>query len=59
MRALEKDRTGRYATPTELAADIQRHLNHELVLACLPSVSYRLGTSFASTECQWPSPRRC
>ncbi|MBI3469664.1 MAG: serine/threonine protein kinase [Planctomycetes bacterium] len=43
MRALEKDRTRRYATPLELAADIQRHLDHEPVLACPPSVRYRLG----------------
>jgi hypothetical protein len=33
MRALEKDRTRRYPAASELAADIQRYLNHEPVLA--------------------------
>jgi tetratricopeptide (TPR) repeat protein len=42
MRALEKDRARRYGTPTELAADIWRHLRHEPVLARPPSQSYRL-----------------
>ena len=33
MKALEKDRTRRYGTPSELAADIRRYLNHETVSA--------------------------
>jgi non-specific serine/threonine protein kinase/serine/threonine-protein kinase len=43
MKALEKDRTRRYGSPNELAADIARHLRHEPVEAGPPSTSYRLG----------------
>src|SRR5262249_43930277 len=43
MKALEKDRTRRYGSPSELAADIQRHLRDEPVLAGPPSASYRAG----------------
>jgi tetratricopeptide (TPR) repeat protein/tRNA A-37 threonylcarbamoyl transferase component Bud32 len=42
MKALEKDRARRYETANGLAADIQRHLNHEPVLACPPGRFYRL-----------------
>ena len=42
MKSLEKDRTRRYETPSGLAADVQRYLNDEPVLACPPSASYRL-----------------
>jgi serine/threonine protein kinase/Tol biopolymer transport system component len=42
IRGLEKNRDRRYATAGDLAADIQRHLNHEPVDAAAPSVSYRL-----------------
>jgi len=42
MKALEKDRTERYASPSELAADIVRYLKNEPVLACPPSTLYRL-----------------
>jgi non-specific serine/threonine protein kinase/serine/threonine-protein kinase len=41
MKALEKDRTRRYGTAADLAADIRRHLRHEPVLASPPSVAYR------------------
>jgi len=41
MKALEKDRTRRYGTPSELSADLQRHLKHEPVLAGPPSAAYR------------------
>jgi len=41
LRALEKDRTRRYSTPMELAADIGRYLNNEPVLAHAPSAVYR------------------
>ncbi|MBD3869283.1 MAG: serine/threonine protein kinase [Acidobacteria bacterium] len=41
MKALEKDRTRRYGTALELAADIRRHLNFEPVLAGPPSKLYR------------------
>jgi len=41
MRALEKDRSRRYGSPTELAADIRRHLSDEPVEAGPPSRVYR------------------
>jgi tRNA A-37 threonylcarbamoyl transferase component Bud32 len=40
MKALEKDRARRYETANGLAADIQRHLNSEPVVACPPSLLY-------------------
>ncbi len=43
MKALEKDRTRRYATASELAADIRRHLDRQPVLAGPPSVAYIAG----------------
>lgn len=43
MKALEKDRRRRYETPSSLAADLQRHLDDEPVLAGAPSAAYRLG----------------
>ena len=42
MKALEKDRARRYGSPAELAADLERHLNDEPVLARPPSVVYQL-----------------
>jgi serine/threonine protein kinase/tetratricopeptide (TPR) repeat protein len=42
MKCLEKDRDRRYQTAEELAADVQRYLTHEPVLARPPSVVYRL-----------------
>jgi serine/threonine protein kinase/WD40 repeat protein len=41
MKALEKDRTRRYQTANDLAADLMRHLNNEPVLARPPSTTYR------------------
>jgi eukaryotic-like serine/threonine-protein kinase len=41
LKALEKNRDRRYGTPSELAADIQRYLKHEAVLAAPPSLAYR------------------
>jgi serine/threonine protein kinase len=41
MRALEKDRERRYASPSEFSADLARHLAHEPVLARRPSAAYR------------------
>src|SRR4029434_4304863 len=43
MKALEKDRARRYETANGLAADIQRHLRNEPVLASPPSNLYRFG----------------
>lgn len=42
MKCLEKDRTRRYATAQELAADIQRYLDHEPVMARPQSTLYRM-----------------
>ena len=41
MKAMEKDRTRRYASASEFAADITRYLNGEAVVASPPSVVYR------------------
>src|SRR5262249_22008235 len=41
MKALEKDRSRRYETASAFAADLQRYLNDEPVLACPPSAWYR------------------
>src|SRR5262249_50979696 len=41
LKALERDRTKRYATPAELADDIQRYLDDDLVLATPPTFRYR------------------
>ena len=41
MRAMEKDRTRRYGSPAELAADIVRHMRNEPILAGPPSTAYR------------------
>jgi non-specific serine/threonine protein kinase/serine/threonine-protein kinase len=43
MKALEKDRTRRYGSPAELAADVVRHMKDEPVLAGPPSTAYRAG----------------
>jgi non-specific serine/threonine protein kinase/serine/threonine-protein kinase len=57
MKAIEKDRTRRYASPLELANDIARHATHRPVLAGPPSRRYILrkflrrhsiGVAFAS-----------
>jgi len=42
MKALEKDRSRRYATANNLALDIERHLANEPVRARPPSILYRL-----------------
>lgn len=42
MKCLEKDRTRRFETAHELAADLRRHLDHEPVVARPPSTLYRL-----------------
>jgi len=41
MKALEKDRGRRYASPSELAADVRRYLQEKSVSARPPSVGYR------------------
>ncbi|MGA9041326.1 MAG: serine/threonine-protein kinase [Terriglobales bacterium] len=42
MKALEKDRDRRYGAAFELAADVQRYLDHEAVVARPASAGYRL-----------------
>jgi serine/threonine protein kinase/tetratricopeptide (TPR) repeat protein len=42
MKCLEKDRTRRYDTVSDLARDVQRYLVDEPVEACPPSAGYRL-----------------
>jgi eukaryotic-like serine/threonine-protein kinase len=41
LKALEKNRSRRYGSPSDLAADIGRYLNNEAVLAVPPSATYR------------------
>jgi WD40 repeat protein/serine/threonine protein kinase len=42
MKTLEKDRTRRYETASELAMDVRRHLSNEPVQASPPSTIYRI-----------------
>jgi serine/threonine protein kinase/tetratricopeptide (TPR) repeat protein len=41
MKALEKDRTRRYGSPEELAADLRRFLDNQPIMARPPSAAYR------------------
>jgi serine/threonine protein kinase/tetratricopeptide (TPR) repeat protein len=41
MKALEKDRNRRFESASAFAADVQRYLDDEPVLACPPSAAYR------------------
>ena len=43
MKAIEKDRTRRYETANGLAADVERYLRDERVVACPPSAVYLYG----------------
>ena len=43
MKALEKNRARRYGSPSELAGDIRRYLNHEPIVARPASAAYRSG----------------
>jgi serine/threonine protein kinase len=43
LKAMDKNRTRRYASASELAADVWRHLEMEPVLARPPSLMYRAG----------------
>jgi serine/threonine protein kinase/tetratricopeptide (TPR) repeat protein len=42
MKSLEKERARRYGTPSELAADLERYLAHEPVMARPASAGYRI-----------------
>jgi eukaryotic-like serine/threonine-protein kinase len=46
MKAIEKDRDRRFASPGTLAEDVRRYLRREAILARPPSAAYRL-TKFA------------
>jgi eukaryotic-like serine/threonine-protein kinase len=41
LKALEKDRSRRYSSPSDLAGEIGRYLRNEAVLAVAPSFAYR------------------
>jgi eukaryotic-like serine/threonine-protein kinase len=41
LKALEKDRSRRYNSPFDFAADVGRYLRNEVVVAVPPSVAYR------------------
>ena len=43
LKAIARDRDRRYGMPAELAADLERHLRDEPVLAGPPTTRYRLG----------------
>jgi tetratricopeptide (TPR) repeat protein len=47
MRAIEKDRTRRYPSASELAADIERYLTDQPVLARPPSAAYQISKLIA------------
>jgi serine/threonine protein kinase/Tfp pilus assembly protein PilF len=46
MKALEKNRSRRYQTASELAADVERYLKHEPIAARPPSLTYQLQKFF-------------
>ncbi|MDJ0839818.1 MAG: tetratricopeptide repeat protein [Acidobacteriota bacterium] len=46
LKALAKDRTQRYDSPAEIAADLKRHRNHMPVTASRPSMAYRTAKFF-------------
>ena len=50
MKALEKDRTRRYESASELAKDVQHYLNDEPVEACPPSKVYLLRRTVRPTQ---------
>ncbi|HEX5052460.1 MAG TPA: serine/threonine-protein kinase [Planctomycetota bacterium] len=52
LKAIDKDRNRRYGMPGELAADVQRHLAHEPVLAGRPGAWYRFSKYWARHRLQ-------
>jgi len=50
MKCLEKDRTRRYETANGLAADLQRHLGNEPVVARPPSAAYKFQKAFRRNQ---------
>ena len=53
MKALEKDRARRYDTASALAEDLQRHLDHEPVLASPPAAAIAPGNSSGAIVWAW------
>ena len=53
-KAIDRDRDRRYGSPSELAADLMRHMKNEPVLAGPPSVGYR-ARKFARRHRAWLS----
>src|SRR5262245_32380563 len=46
IKALTKDPSGRYATPSDMAADVERFLHHRPIAARVPGLLDRLGKAF-------------
>jgi len=57
LKALEKDRSRRYGSASDFAADIARYLKHEAVSAVPPSAAYR-ARKFASRH-RWGLATTC
>jgi eukaryotic-like serine/threonine-protein kinase len=57
LKALEKDRSRRYGSASDFAADIARYLKHEAVSAVPPSAAYR-ARKFASRH-RWGLATAC
>ena len=53
LKALAKDPTSRYASASDLAADIESHLRHRLVVARPPSVLVRWRKSWRRHRAAW------
>jgi non-specific serine/threonine protein kinase/serine/threonine-protein kinase len=58
LKALEKDRARRYATPSELAADIGRYLRHEPVTAQRRASDIASASTCGVIGLEWRPPRR-
>jgi WD40 repeat protein/serine/threonine protein kinase len=50
MKSLEKDRSRRYETANDFAADLKRHLSNEPVAARPPSAAYRFQKAFRRNQ---------
>ena len=59
MKSLEKDRTRRYGSASDLVADIRQFLHIEPVLAGPPGTLYRSASSCGGTRPGSPRPRSC
>ncbi len=53
MKCLEKDRTRRYETANALAADLQRHLSNQPIVARPPSTAYILQKAWRRNKIAW------